>query len=75
MPTSHSLHVADDTAPSAVENVPAPQGWQADGAVLPADSRYFPAAHSAHVVLEDAPDAPEYLPNEHKTQKVSLVFP
>ena len=67
--------MADDAAPSVVENVPAPQGWQADGAVLPADSRYFPAAHYAHVVLEDAPDATEYLPNEHKTQKVSLVFP
>ena len=44
VPISHNSHVATDTAPVAVENLPAPHEVQTDA---PA-AEYFPAAQDKH---------------------------
>ena len=59
MPAGHAVHAV---APGSGLYVPAPQGWQNEGADAPAAGLYLPAAHGSHAVLAMAPKDVEYLP-------------
>ena len=62
LPTAHAWHVADDEAPKAGENVPAPQLLQACTLCAAAVTENLPAAHAWHVADDGAPIVGENLP-------------